>query len=101
MDKNKIRTIFKNYRQQIVELNEQLENQYYYYQEEASSRANVASRRAEACRRECEEARRQEESDRWYREDQIRSATKDLERAGSYDDKFGKARAIEKLKKLC
>lgn len=99
----KVRAIFKGYRQQAVELRQQIaeleENvdSESYFQEAAASRAN---QRADACRRECEEARRQEESDRYYREDQVRAATRELERAREWHDEWGEDRAIAKLKRL-
>ena len=99
MNKDKLRAFFKSYRQQIAELKEEINSQYYY-QDEQSAAISKATERANACRRECEEARRQEESDRWYREDELRRATKDLERARGYGDEWGEARALEKLKKI-
>lgn len=96
IDKQKIRAIFKEYRQEITELREQIESSYHY-QDEAISRCE---RRAEDRRREQADRERQEEADRWYREDQLKSATKDLERARSYRDDYEVSRAIEKLKRL-
>lgn len=99
MNKDKLRVFFKSYRQQIAELKEEISSQYYY-QDERSAAISREKQRADACRRECEEARRQEESDRWYREDELRRATKDLERARGYGDEWGVARALDKLKKI-
>jgi len=96
MNKEKLMAYFQAQRQTIRELTEQINNQYYY-QEEAVSRAN---KRAEACRRESEDRARQEESDKWYRESELRSATKDLERARSYGDEWGEARALRKIKSI-
>ena len=96
MNIQKLREHFKNYRRQIAELNEALENQYYSSEESC----RLVSKRAEACRRECEERARQEESDRWYREDQLRRATSDLERAISYNDEYAIRRATDNLKKI-
>lgn len=103
MDKAIVRARFKDYRRQIAYLKqrvadaEQSLEDANYYQEEALSRAN---RRADACRRECAERERQEQSDRWYREDELRRATKDLERARSYGDSWGEDRALKKLKSI-
>ena len=91
-----IRERFKQYRQQISELNQAIEEVGFYH-EESISRAN---RRADACRRECEERERQAESDRWYREDELRRATQDLERAQSYGDPYAVKRATDKIKSL-
>lgn len=103
MDKQKVKKQFRRYRQQIIdlnsqvaELNEQLSNQYYC-QEEAVGRA---SRRTQACERECQERERQAESDRWYREDELRRATSALERAHSYGDEYGVQSALRKIKSL-
>jgi hypothetical protein len=62
---------------------------------------SCATRRAEAYRRENDERQRQEESDRWYRDEQLRLATKELERAHSYGDDWGEERALKKLKSIC
>jgi len=101
MDKEKIRQIFKGYRQQIANLKEQIvgleeerDNQYYFH-EEAISRVE---KRTQVCRNEIAERERQEQLDRWDREDKLRSATKDLERARSYGDDWGVERALQKLK---
>lgn len=66
----------------------------------AEERANRAERRARADENERIERERQAESDRWYREDQLRSATRDLERAVSYGDGYAIKRATEKIKRL-
>jgi len=94
---------FKKYLTEIQRLKarvSELENeieQSYEYQEEAVSRA---SRRARACENERIERERQAESDRWYREDQLKRATSDLERAVGYGDEYGIKRATERLKKI-
>lgn len=96
MDKEKIRQQFQNYRQAIRELQEQVESQYYY-QDEAYARCERQRRTAENERIDRE---RQAECDRWYREDELKRAVGDLERAHSYGDEWGIARVTEKLKKL-
>ncbi len=83
-------------KEKVSELENQIE-QSYFHQEEAVSRAN---RRARAAENERVERERQAESDRWYREDQLRSATRDLARAVSYGDDYGIKKATEKLKRL-
>lgn len=93
MDKEFIRTRFKDYRKQIADLQYTLEEQYYYA-EAASSRAY---RQAEACRRESAERERQAEADRWYRDDKIKTATNNLNRAISYGDQYGIHRAQKEL----
>ena len=101
--KTAIRNQFKKYRTEIAglkntidELNQSLEDVSYRHEEALGQ----ASRRAEACRRESTERERQEESDRYYREDQLRTATKELERAQSYGDEYGISRAMDKLKRI-
>jgi len=94
-----IRARFKYYRAKIANLKAELDDAYYW-QGQQEAMASQERKRAEACRRECAERQRQEESDRWYREDQLRSATKDLERARSYGDEWGEARALRKLKSI-
>ena len=96
MNKGKLRRFFRDQRQLIAALREEIESSHYYH-EEAVSRANW---RADAERRESVERERQVEADRWYREDELRRATKDLERARSYGDEWGESRAIQKLKRL-
>lgn len=96
MDKIKIRQQFQKYRQVISDLQEGHEESYFYHSEALSR----AERRAEACRREEADRTRQEECDRWYREDELRGAISNLERAQSYGDEWGIAEATRKLKKL-
>lgn len=96
MDKEFIRNRFKDYRKQIADLQYALEEQYNYA-EAASSRAY---RQAESYRREAAERERQAESDRWYREDKLREANRNLERAMSYGDFWGIERAKKSLKDL-
>lgn len=102
-NKTTIRNQFKKYRAEIAglkntidELEQSLEDASYRHEETLGQ----ASRRAEACRRESAERERQDESDRWYREDQLRTATKELERAQSYGDEYGIGRAMDKLKRI-
>ena len=103
MKQDIIRSQFRFYRQRITELEEQLNeaNQNaesaYYREEESISRAKRAERAAEQQRYEQE---RQVESDRWYREEELRKITRDIERAHSYGDAYGEERAIQKLKRL-
>ena len=103
MNKQIIRRQFQQYRERIVQLEEridemeqQAEESYYYHQEAQSG----AERRAEACQRETAERERQADSDRWYREDKLRDAVKNLERAQSYGDEWGIDRATKQLKNL-
>ena len=102
MKKETVRRQFHIYRERIAQLEEHIrdmeyqQEESYFAQEEAIGRAN---KRAESCRREAEERERQAESDRWYREDQLRRATQDLDRAISYGDEWGIERAKEKIKK--
>jgi len=93
--------------QRLKAANTKLQSDIDYCREEiaesydrAEERASRAERRIRAAESERIERERQEESDRWYREDQLRSATKDIERAVSYGDDYGIKRATEKLKKL-
>lgn len=103
MEKEKIRARFKEYRQEIAGLKETIEEwrqaaeETSHFYEQSISRARS---RAEACRRETLDRERQEESDRWYRESELKKVTSDLERAKSYGDEWGQSRAIEKLKRL-
>jgi len=96
MDKDSIRARFKHYRQQIAELNEQLSTSSYYAEEAESRRM----RRDRAYENERIERERQAEADRWYREEELRKVTSDIERARSYGDEWEESRAIERLKKL-
>lgn len=96
MNKEFIRERFKYYRQQIAELNATLENQYYYAEEAESRRI----RHSRACENERIERERQAESDKWYRDEELRRATSDLERARSYGNEYEESRDIEKLKRL-
>ena len=92
---------FKHYRNEIARLKEQVQDlectleSQYYYAEEASARA---SRQAENYRREMAERERQAEADMWYREDKLREANRNLERALSYGDEWGIERAKRQLK---
>lgn len=103
MNKQTIRARFNHYRQQIAELKIRISEltseleQSYYRREESISRIE---RRARAAENERIERERQAESDRWYRDDQLRNATRDLERAVSYGDDYGIKRATEKIKRL-
>ncbi len=89
-------TEIRNLKAKVSELENQIEQSHEYH-EEALSRA---SRRARATENERLEQERQAESDRWYREDQLKRATSDLERAVSYGDDYAIKRATEKIKKL-
>ncbi|GEM_PF-5325295 len=103
MDKGKVRARFRFYRQRIAELERQLdelEGQLdfaYFHAEESRARAE---RRLQSYERELAERERQAEADRWYREEEMRKATRDLERAHSYGDDWAVARALERLKRI-
>ena len=91
-----IRQQFRQYRRRIAELEAELDDQ-------AGTREYDIARlesKARAYRQEIAEKERQAESDRWYREDQIKSITNELERARNYKDEWGESRAIEKLRRL-
>ncbi len=96
MKKDIIRRQFQQYRERIRELEQEAESSYFYHGE-AESRA---IKRVEACQREVAERERQAEADKWYREGELRDAVKNLERAQSYGDEWGIARATKKLKDL-
>jgi len=97
MDRPVIRARFKQYRQTIASLEKQLEDAYYY-REEAEGRA---SRRLRAIESERLLQEQQDRADRWYREDQLRRATSDLERARSYGNDYEADRAVKKIRSLC
>ena len=61
----------------ICGLNRTMHN---YHHQEAIGHAES---RARACRVEAEERERQTVADRWYREDELRGVTRELERAHS------------------
>ena len=96
IDKNKIQARFKYYRQQIAELQQALEEASYYHEESISRQ----ERRIKAYHNEEIERERQSESDKWYRDEQLRKATSDLERARSFDNEYEVDRAIKRLKQL-
>ena len=96
MNKQFIRERFKYYRQRINELQQQI-NDNYYYQEECSARI---ARQNRAYENERIERERQAESDRWYREEELRRATSDIERARSWGNEWEEDKAIQRLKRL-
>lgn len=61
---------------------------------EATEASNVRRIRA------LEEERRQAEADASYHAEQVRSATRELERARSWGDVYGESRALDKLRRL-
>lgn len=96
MNRERIRQQFRQYRQRIDELEQEIEEQRY-------RREAVVARmesRAKAYRLEAEEKEQQAQSDRYYREDQIKSITNEIERARTCKDEWGEDRAIQKLKRL-
>jgi len=96
MDKEKIRARFRFYRQRIAELERQLDFAYFH----AEQSRTRADKRLQAYERELAERARQAEADRWYREEEMRKATRDLERAHNYGDEWAIARALERLKRI-
>ena len=100
MNREKVRAIFRVYRRRIAELEEEMVNQLDAASYRQAEGCAQLERRIRACRNEMDERERQEQADRWYREDQLRSATKDLERARSYGDSWGEDRALRKLRSI-
>jgi hypothetical protein len=96
MDKEKIRERFCFYRQRIAELEKELDFAYYH-NEQSRSRAD---RRLQAYERELAERERQAEAERWYHEEELRKATRDLERAHNYGDDCAVSRALERIKRI-
>lgn len=83
-------------RSELADFSDAEDRQADYYAE----RAETMERSMARARRETEDARRDAEADRWYREDELRRVTRDLERAASYDDEWGQRRALDTLKRL-
>jgi hypothetical protein len=103
MNKEIIKARFKYYREQVNILLTQIEDLEYQLSEQSYYHGETISRierRAQACRNELLEKERQAETDRWYQEEQLRSATHELERAREYGDEWGEQRALRKLKNL-
>ena len=100
MNREKVRAIFRAYRRRIAELESEMANQLDVASYRQTEQSAQLERRVRACRNELDERERQEQADRWYREDELRSATKDLEKARSYGDSWGEDRALRKLRSI-
>ena len=99
IDKEQIRKQFRNYRERIAELENELESmgraveQEHWSAQQSLDRADEIARYARQDAERADSARRMHESD-------VRSATRDLEWSRSCGDRFGTSIAMDKLRRL-